>query len=206
MRNDAGTPRLNRVESRIFRLARPYLQVRDNELHAQNAVEFAFKLLTLYEADRAIVIPAMILHDVGWSRVSEEITRKACRPHADRQLARIHEEESVKIGGEILEEAGYDRDRVTEILVIIDGHDTRVEALSINDRIVKDSDKLTRYAKNFWFWTRQLPMVPEELAGDLEGMINQWFFLPESKKMAKAEITRRRLEIDNRRDPYPAPK
>ncbi|OPY76139.1 MAG: HD domain protein [Syntrophorhabdus sp. PtaU1.Bin153] len=198
MRRGIGTYRLNRTESRIFRLARPYLQVRDNELHAQNAVEFALKLLTFYDAERAVVIPAMILHDVGWSRVSEEITRKASRPHGDRQLARVHEAEGVKIGRKILEEVGYDEIRTAEILAIIDGHDTRDETLSINDRIVKDSDKLTRFAKNFWFWTGQLPMEPEELAGTLEGMIDQWFFLPESKEMARVEIARRRLEMDNR--------
>jgi len=206
MGKDTARTGLNRTESRIFQLAKPYLQVRDNELHAQNAVEFALKLLALYEAERAVVIPAMILHDVGWSRVSEEIIRKACHPHADRKLGRIHEEESIKIGREILEEVGYDQARVAEILAIIDGHDTRCEALSINDRIVKDSDKLTRYAKNFWFWTRELSMEPEELAGTLEGTIDQWFFLPESKEMAKAEIVQRRLEIDNRREPYPASK
>jgi hypothetical protein len=199
MYRGTGTYRLNRVESRIFRLAKPYLQVRDNELHAQNAVEFALRLLTFYEAKRAVVIPAIILHDVGWSRVSEEIIRKACRPHPDRQLARIHEVESVKIGRTILEAVGYDEVGTAEILAIIDGHDTRDETLSIDDRIVKDSDKLTRYAKNFWFWTRQLPMEPEELARTLEGMIDQWFSLPESKEMAKAEIAQRRLEINNRR-------
>ncbi|OPX97805.1 MAG: HD domain protein [Syntrophorhabdus sp. PtaB.Bin006] len=206
MGKDTVRTGLNRTESRIFQLAKPYLQVRDNELHAQNAVEFALKLLALYEAERAVVIPAMILHDVGWSRVSEEITREASRPHADRQLARMHEVESVKIGREILEEVGYDGARVAEILAIIDGHDSRAETLSINDRIVKDSDKLTRYAKNFWFWTRQLPMEPEELAGTLEGMIDQWFFLPESKEMARAEVIQRRLEMDDRHDPYSVPK
>lgn len=193
-RRRRANPVLNRVESRIFRLAKPYLQARDNEVHTRNVVEFAFRLLDFHEADRAVVIPAAILHDVGWSTVSEDIIKRACRPRPDLPLVRIHEEQSVRIASEILREISYDGPRATEILEIIDGHDTRMDALSMNDRIVKDSDKLTRFADNFWYWTHQLSLAPEELARSLEQSIDAWFFLPQSAQMAKAELARRRAE------------
>jgi hypothetical protein len=181
----------------IFRLAKPYLQARNNELHTLNAIEFAFRLLIIYKAERAVVIPAMILHDVGWSVVPEEIIKKTCRPHPDKNLLRIHEGESLKIAGYILKKVGYDKVRTTEILEIIDGHDSRDEALSINDQIVQDSDKLTRYAGNFRFLLKQLPITAEELAISLERLIDQWFFLPDSKEMAREELARRRIEMDS---------
>lgn len=193
-RRRRNNPGLNRVESRIFRLAKTYLHARDNEVHTRNVIEFAFRLLDFHEADRAVVIPASILHDVGWSIVAEDIIKRACRPRPDMALVRIHEEESVRIASEILREINYDGPRATEILKIIDGHDTRMNALSMNDRIVKDSDKLTRYADNFWYWTRQLSLAPEELARSLEQSIDAWFFLPQSAEMAKAELARRRAE------------
>jgi HD superfamily phosphohydrolase YqeK len=185
---------LNEVESTILNLARPYLQVRDNERHTLNAIEFSLKLLEIYEAERAVVIPAMILHDVGWSKVPQDIISRACQPRPDKDLIRIHEEESVKIATNCLRDAGYDPARSAEILEIIDGHDTREKALSTNDKIIKDSDKLTRCARNFWFWTSALPMAPEELADTFEGLIEEWFFLDMSKGIAKEELAQRRLE------------
>jgi HD superfamily phosphohydrolase YqeK len=192
---DSKTPRLNRTESPIFKLARSYLQVRNNELHTRNAIKFAFRLLTIYGADRVVVIPALILHDVGWSKVSEDIIKKTRRPFPDKSLLRIHEEESLKIASDILKKVGYDASRTAEILEIIDGHDSRGEAMSINDQIVQDSDKLTRYAGSFRFLNRQLPMTPEEFVKSLERLIDQWFFLPDSKEMARAELVQRRMEI-----------
>jgi len=193
--NDFNGPlHLNKVESAILKLSKPYLQIRDNERHTLNAIEFALKLLEIYEAKRTIVVPAMILHDVGWSMVPQEIISRACRPRPDNDLVRIHEGESVKIATTILRDVGYDSALSAEILEIIDGHDTRESALSADDKIVKDSDKLTRCAKSFWFWTSELPMTPEELANTIEGLVDEWFFLDKSKEMAKEELRQRRLE------------
>jgi HD superfamily phosphohydrolase YqeK len=185
---------LNVIESTILKLAKPYLQIRDNERHTLNAIEFALKLLEIYDAERAIVIPAMILHDVGWSKVSQDIISRTCRPHPDKKLARIHEKESVKLAAGILKDIGYDITMSAAIVEIINGHDTRSIAVSTNDKIVKDSDKLTRCAKSFWFWTRQLPMAPRELADTIEETIEEWFFLDKSKEIAKEELKQRRME------------
>jgi len=185
---------LNEAESNILMQTKPYLQIRDNERHTLNAIEFALELLAIYRADRTIVIPAMILHDVGWSKVPQDIISRACRPRPDKELVRIHEEESVKIATSILMDVGYDTAMAGKILEIIDGHDTRESALSMNDKIVKDSDKLSRCSKSFWFWTRELPMTPKELADSIEELIEEWFFLDKSKEMAKAELKQRRME------------
>jgi HD superfamily phosphohydrolase YqeK len=185
---------LNVIESAILKLAKPYLQIRDNERHTLNAIEFALKLLEIYDAERMIVIPAMILHDVGWSQVSQDIISKACRPHPVKKLVRIHEKEGVKLAAGILKDMGYDITMSATIVEIINGHDTRSIAVSTNDKIVKDSDKLTRCAKCFWFWTQQLPMAPRELADTIEDTIEEWFFLDKSKEIAKEELKQRRME------------
>ncbi|MCX5804902.1 MAG: HD domain-containing protein [Proteobacteria bacterium] len=197
MHKNTKTPRLNRIESPILRLAKPYLQTRNNELHTRNAIEFAFRLLAIHQAERAVVIPAIILHDVGWCRVSEEIIGKVCRANPDKDLLRIHEEESLKIAREILGIVSYDPLRTNEILEIIDGHDTRSKAFSINDKIVQDSDKLTRFAGSFWFLARRFPITPEAFVISLERLIDRWFFLPDSKEMARIELSRRLTEMDS---------
>lgn len=195
---DQKTSHLNKTESKIINLAKPYLQIRNNEIHTLNAIDFAFRLLNIYKkAERRLVIPAMILHDVGWSLVKEEIIRKVCLPDPDKNFVRIHEEESVRIARHILSKIDYDKAETDEILKIIDGHDTRGKAFSINDEIVQDSDKLTRYAINFWFWVGQVTLSAGEYALSLEKYINKWFFLPDSKEMAKKEIYLRLIEIND---------
>jgi hypothetical protein len=81
-----------------------------------------------------------------------------------------------------------------EIIAIIDGHDTRTSSLSLNDEIVKDSDKLTRYGNEFWFIVHQLSIPRDKLVTSLEKVIDQWLFLDFSRRLARAELEQRRTE------------
>ena len=56
----------------LFRLAEPYLNVRDDLLHTRVAHQYALDLLEKEAGDKKIVEPAVILHDVGWSRLKPE--------------------------------------------------------------------------------------------------------------------------------------
>lgn len=132
----------------IFELARPFLDTRDNEIHTIVAVTFANKLLQVEEGDASVVIPAIMLHDVGWKSVPEDLQLRAFGPgENDESIKRIHEVEGARIARGILDRVGYPPALVDEICRIIEAHDTRQEALSLNDAIVKDSDKLWRLSK-----------------------------------------------------------
>lgn len=189
-----GSSDLTETERHLLRSAGPYLAVRDNNVHTRIALEFGFRLLETEAGDRDVVIPALILHDVGYSKVPPELLHRAYGPRAEEDVMRIHEREGVKIAGAILKDAGYEEARTEEILSIIDGHDTRKTALSLNDRIVKDADKLTRYSRNFWSRIGQLQTTSEELSARLEEFIDEWFFLDASKKIARKELGLRREE------------
>ena len=92
------------------------------------------------------MLPALLLHDVGWSTVPEEKQLRSFGPKMRYpELRRQHETEGVRIATEILRGFGYDAVQVRQITIIIDGHDTRKESLSLNDSLVKDADKLWRY-------------------------------------------------------------
>ena len=192
--NDSGTGLLTPIEAQIFKLAKPYLQVRSNERHTRSTLVFATGLLDVYKAERGVVIPAMILHDVGWSRMSKDQIFKAWGPNPDMTLLRLHEEEGIKIASHILGEIGYDPATAMEIIAIIDGHDTRTSPLSLNDEIVKDSDKLTRYGNEFWFIVHQRSIPRDKLITGLEKVIDQWLFLDFSRRLARAELEQRRTE------------
>jgi hypothetical protein len=59
---------------------------------------------------------------------------------------------------------------------------------------VKDSDKLTRYGNEFWFIVHQRSIPRDKLITGLEKVIDQWFFLDLSRRLARTELERRRTE------------
>jgi HD domain len=127
----------------LWQDAKSFLDVRNNDEHTLVAYAVAQELLKLMpEADESIVLPAILLHDVGWKRVPQGLLLDAIGRHPKRpDLVRDHELYGVELAGEILNKykpAGVDIDAV---LAIIDGHDTTREQRSINDAVVKDSDK-----------------------------------------------------------------
>jgi len=131
----------------IWEHAKPYLATRSNDTHTLYCYYFAEQLLKAHpEADENIVLPAIILHDVGWSAVPEDKQLQSFGPHMIYpELRRLHETEGARIAGEILNKLQFEAAKIAEITQIIEGHDTREESLSINDSLLKDADKLWRY-------------------------------------------------------------
>ncbi len=130
-------------DAALWEDAKPYLDVRNNDEHTLVAYAVAQQLLKLIpEADESVVLPAILLHDTGWKRVPQALLLDAIGRHPKRpDLVRDHELYGVEIAREILNKhmpAGVD---IEAVLAIIDGHDTTREQRSINDAVVKDSDK-----------------------------------------------------------------
>ncbi|WP_457947441.1 HD domain-containing protein [Pseudarthrobacter sp. alpha12b] len=142
----AGVIALEPVLAGIWELAAPFLAVRDNDAHTLYALGLARALLDAHpEADAAVVLPAIMLHDIGWSQVPPGEVLAAIAPGGGRpDLVLLHEKEGARLAADILGECRYDDAKVPAILAIIDGHDSRREAMSIEDAIVKDADKTWR--------------------------------------------------------------
>lgn len=130
----------------IWDRAAPYLKVRDNDAHTLYAFGLAVALLEAHpEADAAVVLPAIMLHDIGWSQVPPAEVLQAIAPGGGRpDLVLLHEKEGARLAAGILADSGYDAGKVPATLAIIDGHDSRREAISVEDAIVKDADKTWR--------------------------------------------------------------
>jgi HD superfamily phosphodiesterase len=131
----------------IWQLAAPLLSVRSNDVHTRYCYRFAEALCALHpEADADVVLPAILLHDVGWSTVPADKLHLAFGPHMQYpELRRRHEVEGARLARDILAAVAHPPDRVEAIAAIIDGHDTRHRSLSLEDGLVKDADKLWRY-------------------------------------------------------------
>jgi hypothetical protein len=137
---------LGERDSGIWEAALPLLGVRNNDGHSLYAYAMARALLPqIPEAREHIVLPAILLHDIGWSTVPDELILEAIAPGGGRpDLVRHHETVGADLARGILEGLAIPADDAVEITGIIDGHDTRADPISVEDAIVKDADKLWR--------------------------------------------------------------
>jgi len=185
------------VYRQIWELAAPYLNTRMNDLHTEISYRFALRLLEAEEGDEEVVIPAIILHDIGWIKVPEELQLTAFGPKAtNKALNRVHEVEGARLAREILDKVNYDREKAAEIVSIVEGHDSRKEAISTSDQIVKDADKLCRFShQGTSIDCQRYEMAFDEWYEFLSQRIDRWFFTPTAKRIAREELECRRAEF-----------
>ena len=188
--------RIKPVYRKIYERAKPFLGTRKNVIHTKIVLHYALKLLKEDPGDDEIVIPGILLHDVGWKMVPEHLQLTAFGPNPSHpELVRVHELEGAKTARNILEQLHYSPKKVKEICDIVRGHDSRKRPISRNDRFVKDADKLFRYSrKGMSIDSDRFQITKKIYIHFLEGKIDQWFFLPTSRKLAREELARRKKE------------
>lgn len=176
---------------KIYEKAKPYLDTRHNEVHVSLCYACARRLLSHYpEADEEIVLAAVLLHDVGWKMVPEEKQLDAFGPKVkDSETQRFHEVQSARIAEEILRPLNYSEEATRQIVAIIDGHDTRHHALSLNDKLVKDADKLWRFTPiGINIDHKRFGIDRDTYMRYLETVIKKWLFTPEARRMASETL------------------
>lgn len=133
----------------VWRKAEPYMRARKNDVHIPLSFAWAARLLGDHsEANRDVCLLAILLHDIGWYAIDmEDIIEKGFSgPNMLQSDVRyLHEAEGVRMGTEVLQATGWDADIIAQVCEIIDGHDTRPDPRHLNDRIVRDADKLWRF-------------------------------------------------------------
>lgn len=126
----------------------PETRARSNDVHLPISLAFAERLVAAYpEANSDLVRVTTLLHDTGWGRVDE--TRIISEGFGDNwrkaEIRFQHEAQGCVIAREVLPPLGYEADFVEAVCAIIDGHDTRAEAATLEDALVRDADRLWRF-------------------------------------------------------------
>ena len=180
----------------IWRRAKPYLNTRKNDIHTEISVRFAEMLLEKEGGDENVVMPAIILHDVGWIKVPEDEQHMGFGPEIQSpRVVKKHELEGVEIAKGILEAVDYKEEKIGEILEIIEGHDSRKETDSINESIVKDADKLWRFSREgFTIDCDRFNLKPMDRVKKKDLDIDSIFFTDSAKQIARKEIQERLKE------------
>jgi hypothetical protein len=186
----------------VWRAAEPYMRARKNDIHIPLAFGWAQAILESYpQANRDVCLLAILLHDIGWWAIDiEDIISQGFRGDNPLQsdVRYRHEAEGVRLGTEVLRKTGWSEDIIVQVCEIIDGHDTRQDPRHLNDRIVRDADKLWRYEVSGiaiaadWFGK-----TPHAIIADVEAKLD-WFETPEGRAMAMRElaITKKSLKFD----------
>lgn len=203
-----GLSKMKKIFGRIWELALPYQDKRDDKGHAEAVTKYAIKLCTILKANEKIVIPAAILHDIGWSQLSE---RERFSPwiknvsKEEKYQARLkHQEEGVKLAKRILEQVKYMENLIPAILEIISQHDTRKGFIFKEEGVMRDADKLTRFdSKDFYdgFRNNQPQISWEEhlsnAISNLERDIDEpgFFYSGAVKNIARKELEKRKKEF-----------
>jgi HD superfamily phosphodiesterase len=191
---------LEKIETtyrRIFELAVPFLKTRLNLPHTYIVYQYAQLLMAAEVGTQKIVIPACILHDVGWSTIPEDQQINAYGPNAtDLEAKRKHEVEGALIARRILSQASWNGSLADKITEIIDGHDTTLNARSLEDAITKDSDKLFRLsACGVRIDCERFHADPKEYWPFLLKRSRNWFLTPTGKELAAHESGDREREF-----------
>jgi hypothetical protein len=159
----------------VWLTSEPYMRARKNDVHIPLSFAFARTLLQHYpDADEDIVSLAIILHDIGWYSIDmADILERGFGPDMMQSDVRVlHEIEGVRLSREVLEKTGWPEAVIVAVGDIIDGHDTRPYPRSLNDRLVRDADKLWRFTVTGvavacdWF-----KMTPRQYADRLEAQV-----------------------------------
>lgn len=176
------------------------MRVRKNDVHIPISFKYALQLIEKYpNADADLAAIGIILHDIGWYSIDEDdIFKKGFQSENFMQsdVRYLHESEGVRLSAELLQTLGYSEDFIQKIATIIDGHDTRGFAKSLEDEIVRDADKLWRFTVTgvsvACDWFKQ---TPSRYCNRLETDIIPQLHLPESVEMAKTDLAQTRKEL-----------
>lgn len=180
----------------IWRAVVPETRTRSNDVHLPISLAYAERLCDAHPgADRLLVRVSIQLHDIGWGRVDESrILSEGFTGDWRKAAIRFeHEKQGCIVAREVLPGLGYAEDFVDDVCAIIDGHDTRAEAYSLEDALMRDADRLWRFdhagiaLASGWF-----AMDPATYCDRLEAEI-----VPELKTQAAVDMARADLARSN---------
>lgn len=111
---------MDKIYLKIWELAKPYYkQGRSYDIsHIEWMVREADRIADLEKLDKKLLLPIVILHDVGYSLLGQN------NPDIkDRKTKIIHMKEGAKIAGKILAEVDYNKEITKRIVYYISVHD-----------------------------------------------------------------------------------
>ncbi len=129
---------------KIWVLALPYLKkgsMKNFVIHTRGVVKAMELLLEGEGGNKDILIPAAILHDVGWSKISSELQKSKNNRQREKAMI-LHLKYASPIIEEILTEVNYNRNDIKKIISIVISHKFK-NPKDLDKRLLIDADNLS---------------------------------------------------------------
>ena len=150
--NDSSKIRVKQEKyQNIWKIAVKYLGMgikKDYVLHTEGVVMAMKQILQKEKGNPDILIPAAMLHDVGWSRVPKSYQRSN-KKNEKLKAMHFHIEYAPEIINKILQSLDYDHAEIEEIVDIVKSHKFCTPK-KLNKKLLIDADQLSdAYKKQF---------------------------------------------------------
>jgi len=182
---------MKEIFEKIWKLALPYLRKgrrKDYVLHSQGVVRAMQLLLEAKKADEDILIPAAILHDVGWSKVPVNIQKNWQKKENQIKGAELHLKHAPPIIREILKKVSYNPEKIEKIIDIVMAHKFQ-DPEELDKQLLIDADALSdAFKEQFESDLKSYQTTPENL---YQFRKKNKFYNPEAKKIFEKELNQR---------------
>jgi len=135
---------MDRIYFRIFEKAKPLLKKghrKDFLSHTEWVVKSMQLLLKKEKGDESILIPAAILHDVGWAKVPEKL-QTARDKNSQKKALELHLKYGSLMAKKILTDLAYPENKIRKIVSVILSHKFK-NPHDQNKRLLIDADGLS---------------------------------------------------------------
>ena len=198
----------------FFKVVLPYLRVRTTDVHVATCFPFIKKLMQAEEeiVDERVVSIAFILHDSGWSQMSETeiaqslgvqglaLSGEAIHPKARHAI--LGQQVAQKILGEYTFQPRLTSQQKDGIYQAILFHDKPEELAAGGEipaslKVVCNTDHLWSFTHlNFWQDTLRKGVEPEAYLENLGKDLENYFVSEAGKQKARQLLEERRVEVE----------
>jgi len=180
----------------MWRQAIPYLKKgkkKDFVTHTKWVIKSMEILLKKEKGDESLLMPAAILHDVGWSKVPLALQKAISGAKAKKALE-LHLEYCPPIIEKILNNFNYNKDKIKKIIDIVLAHQFK-NPRNLNKRLLIDADALSDVFKEpFYTDAEQYKISPKQL---FDFRKKNKFYTKTAKLIFEKELAKRKQEIDS---------
>jgi len=185
---------MNKKYKKIWQLSLPYLKqgkMKNFVLHTEGVVKAMELLLKKEKGDSNILIPAAILHDIGWAKVPLKL-QKSHKQSEKTQAMRLHLEYAPAIIKKVPEDLNYNSkfiERIAEIVLAHKFHQPR----QLDKRLLIDADNLSdAFKEQFYSDVKAYHNTPQN---QYNYRLNNKFYTKTAKNIFYKELNQRKKEF-----------
>lgn len=197
----------------FFKVVLPHLHARTTDVHTAVCLPLLEKMLqqTPEKVDERLIYIALILHDSGWSQLSDKEIADSLSysglalSAAAKAPKNKHAELGSELSKKLLNEYEFtpplgdkEKQAVCDMVLYHDVTKDVIDKGVVTPElyIVSDADRLWSYThQNFWQDTVRKGVAPSEYANNLSNELDGYFYTRQGKKLARELLAERKAEV-----------